>query len=94
MDQDTNTSDAAAMNRLVSLARGLLKQGSGGYESMGGGEEINRQEIAEALEKRIVSDARMSTPHNHSTPSAWFAPHAVSSTRLFRCSIVRSRFGG
>ncbi len=74
MDQDTNTSDAAAMNRLVSLARGLLKQGSGGYESMGGGEEINRQEIAEALEKRIVSDASMS----HELPPAVTAKAAAA----------------
>lgn len=56
----TRVSDAAATKQLVSLARTLLGQGSDGFESTNGGETIDRQQLAEALEKRIVSDASMS----------------------------------
>lgn len=57
---DTHITDAASTKRLVSLARTLLGHGSGGYESINGGETIDRRQLAQALEDRIASDASMS----------------------------------
>ena len=66
MTEDTHITDAASTKRLVSLARTLLSQGTGGYESINGGETIDRRQLAQALEDRITSDASMS---NQLTPT-------------------------
>jgi hypothetical protein len=59
-DEDKPTRDTAAVNRLLALAHKLFNQGGDGYESTGGGEAIKREQLAEALETRILSDASMS----------------------------------
>ena len=59
MDKEGLRSDAGATKRLVSLAGTLLAKG-GTLESTGGSGPIDRDELAAALEDRILSDDSMS----------------------------------
>ena len=59
MDENSFGSDAAATKRLVALAETLLARG-GTLESTEGSGPIDRQELAAALENRILSDDSMS----------------------------------
>ena len=60
MCKDSLDSDAAATKRLLSLAETLLAQG-GTLESTRGNGPIDRQDLAAALENRILSDGSMSS---------------------------------
>ena len=60
MDENSRSSDAAATKRLLSLAGTLLTRG-GTLESTEGSGPIDRDELAAALENRILSDDSMSS---------------------------------